>query len=483
MPSNKIKRLINSDKTNNSKRKNNNFQKQFLDNYNNDMYNLVNSNVFNISGRNDISKLILLSKYHETYKDEILPREILRELNPLYDKYLELKSKDLEKNIDKKYYANLFKNNIPLLIFRTIALSKIPLNSDKELLVNCFGLSSKNFEEERKNLAERMLELYSPVSDIFGFKNVLESIKNTSVEALYPENYGKVNNFLLKKKKRLDYLKNNFETFLQDQIDSVKELIHFSVFEDGSKVKGRIKSPGSIVLKMIDLDKPASKMFELHDLIAFTVLVENIEDARSFWGLLKYEFNSEMCEDFISSPRSWTGYQALHVDVYFGEVRVEVQVKTPQMYLRSEKGDWSHAVYKNKSMREEFLKLQEFFSLLENSSMFKNDFHLINTRGSRITAHYVFDSGSKEVRLDKNSNVFDLIISSKVNRNPFKVKAFSKNTGVEMSYTQIVRDGGGYVLKQSNNSNELTKKELYDLRACCVSGDAKVYLTNLIKKK
>jgi ppGpp synthetase/RelA/SpoT-type nucleotidyltranferase len=458
------------------------FQRNFISEHNLEMYNIISSKVFQKTNRDEVSKLILLSRYHESFKGETIPREVMRELGSLYPYYNEVKSKDFEPDIDKDFYSDLFKTNLPLLIFRTIDLSKIPLRSDKDLLVNCFGFNPKNFEEERKNLARKMLDLYSPVSDIFGFKNVLESIKNTSVEVLHPENYLQVKNILFRKNERLEEIKKSFENILLNTINEFKEIIPFSVFEDGSRLKGRIKSPGSIVLKMIDKDLPTSKVLDLHDLVAFTVLVENQKDAIELWELLKSQFNTSLCEDYISSPRTRTGYQALHVDIFYDEIRVEVQIKTPEMYLRSEKGDWSHAIYKNKSMKDVFLKLQELFTTLENSSTLRSEAYLINIRGERISAHYSFNSENHNIRLDKDSNVFDLIMLSKISKNPFKVKVYSKNTGVEFPYTHIIREGSSYVLEISKEQKQFTKKDLYDLRACCFNGESHVYLSNLIKK-
>jgi hypothetical protein len=480
----------------NSKRGNQLKFREYVLEHNQIMYDLINSRVFNLkSDKDKISKLLLLSKYHEIYKEDTIPKEILRKLGPLYDEYLELKSKDLSSEIDAKFYSNLFENNLPLIIFRTLDLANLPLKSDKELLVNCFNFNSRKFEEERKNLALKMLDLYSPISDIFGFKKILESIKDTAVDVLYPENYNQIKKFLYKNKMRLFQIKQDFQKkILKETIHPLNDLIKFSTFEDGSIIKGRVKAPGSIVLKMINEDLPPSKMLELHDLVAFTVLTDTEENARSLWELIKHDFqiqdDSDFCEDFISSPRGRTGYQALHVDVFFEGIRIEVQIKTPEMYLASERGEWAHAIYKNPSMKQSLLKLSEFFSVLENSSVLKNNVHSIDTRGKRFLAYYEYTKNKKinnvEIRLDKDSTVFDLVMLSKINKDPFKVKVYSKNTGVEVLYNQLVREGSTYVLKTvpepiNFNKKEL-KKKLYDLRACCVSGEANFYLTNLIKK-
>lgn len=494
-PYNKNSNQISNVKVN-LKKKNQNKFKQYVMEHNQVMHDLINSKVFNFkSDKDKISKLLLLSKYHEIYREDTIPKEILRKLGPLYDEYLELKSKDLSPDIDAKFYLNLFENNLPLIIFRTLDLANIPLKSDKELLVNCFNFNPRKFEEERRNLALKMLDLYSPISDIFGFKNILSSIKDTSVDVLYPDKYSKIKRYLDKNNSRLIQIKQDFENrMLNETIYPLNDLINFSTFEDGSIFRGRIKSPGSIVLKMINEDLPPSKILELHDLVAFTILTDTVENARSLWELIKHDFHiqddSEFCEDFISSPRGRTGYQALHVDVFFEGVRVEVQIKTPEMYLASERGEWAHAIYKNPDMKQAFLKLSEFFSLLENTAVLKSNVHSVDTRGKRFIAYYEHKKNKRlnhvEIRLDKDSTVFDLVMLSKLDRDPFKVTVHSKNTGLELSYNQLIREGTTYVLKVNSNPFTFNKKELkkklYDLRACCVSGEANFYLSNLIKK-
>lgn len=480
----------------NSKKKNQNKFREYVMEHNQVMHDLINSEVFNLkSDKDKISKLLLLSKYHELYKNDVIPKDILRKMGTLYDEYLELKSKDLSPDLDVNFYSNLFENNLPLIIFRTLDLANIPLSSEKELLVNCFGFNPRKFEEQRKNLAVKMLDLYSPISDILGFKNILSSIKDTGVEVLYPDNYKNIKRYIDNNNARLVEIKQNFESkLLQEIIYPINDVIKFSTFEDGSIIKGRVKSPGSVVLKMINYDLPPSKMLELHDLVAFTLLTDSEENARGLWDLIKHEYqiqdNTDFCEDFISSPRGRTGYQALHVDVFFEGFRIEIQIKTPEMYLASEKGKWSHAIYKNPDMKPAFLKLNEFFSLLENSAVFKSDVHSVDTRVKRFIVYYEYTRNKKlnhvEIRLDKDSTVFDLVMLSKLDRDPFKVKVYSKNTGIELSYNQLIREGTTYVLKVDSKPFTYTKKELkkklYDLRANCVSGEANFYLSNLIKK-
>lgn len=456
--------------------------------HNNSMFNFLNSNLANVEykkGQFNISKLLLLSLFHETRNNEPVPRLIRRELGSLYHDYLDLKNNDFNPKAEGTYYSSLFEKNLPLLIFRTLDISKLPLNGDKDLLVNWFNFNPKKIEEEKRNLATVMYNVYHPIADILGFNSVLNDIKNLSVQTLYPDNYRKIDSNMRSNYEYLNNIKKSFTNELQTLININSNDVSFFPFEEGSYVKGRIKSAGSIVLKMIEKDLPITKMLELHDLVAFTILVEDVNQARYFWNFIKdvYNHGEMFSEDFITNPRGRTGYQALHVDVFHKGVRVEIQIKTPEMYVRSEHGEWSHAIYKNEEMKPGLLKLAEFASILKTSDSFKSNAPFLNLRGSRIIAFYNNEGARNEIYLDKYSTIFDLIVQSKVSKDPFKVKVFSSNTGCELFYTQLVNDGSSYMFEKLPVPEKISKKKLYDIRACSISGEANLYLSNLILKR
>ncbi len=450
------------------------------------MYNFLNSNLVTPDkSKFDVSKLLLLSLYHEMHKDHRIPKEVQKSIGPLYEQFIELKLNDMNSNVPTSYYSDLFEKNLPLLIFRTIDVSKIPLNGDKKLLIDWFNFHPKRFDEERYNLANIMYKFYYPISDLLGFETVFNEIKNTSVQTLYPENYKKIESNLRLNFEHLQGIKHSFEEEIRKLIEINSDDVIFCPFENGSLVKGRIKSAGSIVLKMNEKDLPITKMLELHDLVAFTVLVKDEVQARHFWEFIKDKYNHGdiFSEDYISNPRVNTGYQALHVDVYHKNVRVEIQIKTPEMYVRSERGDWCHAIYKNDEMKPGLLKVAEFVSAMKSSTPFKSNAPFLNLRGARLIAYYVNEGVQKEIYLDKYSTVFDMIMQSKISRDPFKVKIYSQNTGAEIFYNQLVNDGSTYIFKLINRRENLPKRTLYDLKSYCKNTESINFLKNEIKRK
>ena len=52
----------------------------------------------------------------------------------------------------------------------------------------------------------------------------------------------------------------------------------------------------------------------------------------------------------------------------------------------------------------------------------------------------------------------------------------------EMNYKQLVNDGSTYTLRVESKELAMSKKQLYDIRACSVTSESNIYLSNLIKK-
>lgn len=314
----------------------------------------------------NINNLLFFSLYHESYKK--IPRSIKKKLNSndLMDTYTLLKKQDFEGNSSMDFYIDTFSKNLPLLIFKTIDIAFLPLDGDKDYLVSCFGFSSndKKFEEEKMNVANIMSTFYYSLADYSGFNIVFNKIRNTSTSVLYPLEHRKVLTQLYDVSDKLQSVKKSFEDNFHDLRNENKD-ITFHKFENNSFIKGRIKEPGSITLKLIER-KFNLNIRELHDLIAFTVLVDSEDEAYKFHNFLKEKYRSELYEDYIQNPRK-TGYQALHTDIFYNGIRVEIQIKTPEMYRNSECGNWSHALYKSNSI-EKIIgidRINKLFSVLK----------------------------------------------------------------------------------------------------------------------
>ncbi|MDE7065090.1 MAG: TGS domain-containing protein, partial [Desulfovibrionaceae bacterium] len=130
-------------------------------------------------------------------------------------------------------------------------------------------------------------------------------------------------------------------------------------------VYGRIKHKYSIYKKMQHL---SLTLDEMHDIMAFRVLVADIKDCYAVLGLVHSQWKPVhgRFKDYISMPKA-NGYQSLHTTVIGPEgERIEIQIRTEEMHRQAEHGVASHWLYKEKGRvnpkdLEQFSWLREIF--------------------------------------------------------------------------------------------------------------------------
>ena len=126
------------------------------------------------------------------------------------------------------------------------------------------------------------------------------------------------------------------EAKLQKRMED--EGIHCTVY-------GRIKHIYSIYRKMYTQHKT---LFEIFDLYAFRVIVDDIADCYNVLGLVHDMFNPVpgRFKDYISTPKP-NMYQSLHTTVIGKEgIPFEVQIRTWEMHQTAEYGIAAHWKYK-----------------------------------------------------------------------------------------------------------------------------------------
>ena len=128
----------------------------------------------------------------------------------------------------------------------------------------------------------------------------------------------------------------NTQAKLQKRMED--EGIHCTVY-------GRIKHIYSIYRKMYTQHKT---LYEIFDLYAFRVIVDDIADCYNVLGLVHDMFNPvpDRFKDYISTPKP-NMYQSLHTTVIGKEgIPFEVQIRTWEMHQIAEYGIAAHWKYK-----------------------------------------------------------------------------------------------------------------------------------------
>ncbi|MCQ2444348.1 MAG: RelA/SpoT family protein, partial [Mailhella sp.] len=133
-------------------------------------------------------------------------------------------------------------------------------------------------------------------------------------------------------------------------IDKVIGKIRGIMEENGIKgrVFGRIKQTYSIYRKMTAQETPLD---EMHDIIAFRVIVGDLRDCYAMVGLVHVLWRPVpgRFKDYISMPKA-NGYQSLHTTIIGPEgERIEIQIRTEEMNNMAEHGVAAHWMYKERN--------------------------------------------------------------------------------------------------------------------------------------
>lgn len=440
----------------------------------------------------DPQKLLYLALYHENFRSSSsLPPEVRVIIGALMEEFLELKRLDMSHKEVWTPYSRLVGDNPTLAIFRMLDLAHMPL--DKEWLVKHLRFSEKNADEQLCNTAEAMLYVYTPIADMLGLSNVMSTLRNNSVMVLYPELYYEVSRRLAIAQEHYEMVKRSFAEQLTNDINEASSLygVEFAPFSTVDSIfRCRIKTAGAIVQKLRANDMSPEEMFKLHDIVAFTVLTSSVEGAFMFMEFLREKYNipNEDISDYITSPKGKTKYQSLHIDVpcialeepsfaiEIGNKKVEIQVRTPEMQIRCERGDWAHALYKPSKLEKEMLLLiSDYIGVLKNASSEDVQAMALSIRSPSFPIKVIFNNRVMEVDLPNNACGFDLIC--KVASNPLRKHVIvSAKTGTALSIFHTVPQDGEFVIGTTNE--QFSQKSLQSVLPMC-SVETRMLIENL----
>jgi GTP pyrophosphokinase len=190
--------------------------------------------------------------------------------------------------------------------------------------------------EKRKLIARETMELYAPIANRLGIVSIQGQLQDLSFEHLHPEVHEELS-------RQIESRRPHFEAYIervQSELDTA-----LGPHTDGAEVTGRVKRLWSIWIKMQEKELTFE---EVHDLLAFRVLVDNVADCYGVLGTVHglWAPHSDRFKDYIARPKA-NGYQSLHTVVSGPEgQRVEVQIRTREMHRLAEYGIAAHWKYK-----------------------------------------------------------------------------------------------------------------------------------------
>lgn len=209
---------------------------------------------------------------------------------------------------------------------------------------------------KQRRIAQETMDIYAPLANRLGLNVLKRRLEDLSFKYLRPDIYNQIDHWL-----------DTHQVVEKHIIDKVVNLIRDLLASNGieGQVYGRIKHKYSIYKKM---QSQSLTLDEMHDIMAFRVLVKDIKDCYAVLGLVHSQWKPVYgrFKDYISMPKA-NGYQSLHTTVIGPEgERIEIQIRTEEMHRQAEHGVAAHWLYKEKGRvnskdLEQFSWLREIF--------------------------------------------------------------------------------------------------------------------------
>lgn len=260
--------------------------------------------------------------------------------------------------------------------------------------------------ERQEAIAEETLEIYAPLANRLGIGWIKIELEDLSFKYLKPLEYQDL-------KEKVGKTKKERSRFIEEVSAEIRKALTDNAMT-GFDVSGRPKHLWSIFRKMVDKKLGFE---DIHDLIAFRVLVNSISQCyealgaiHTIWRPVPGKF-----KDYIAMPKP-NGYRSLHTTLMGpkGE-RIEVQIRTFDMHQVAESGIAAHWKYKehlgqsvlvNESTDRGFLWLRQLMNW-QRELRDPNEF-LDSVKVDLFSEEvYVFTPKGDVIELPRNATVLD----------------------------------------------------------------------------
>ena len=187
-------------------------------------------------------------------------------------------------------------------------------------------------------IAQETMDIYAPLANRLGLHRIKTELEDLSFKYINPDIY-------LQIKEGVDKHHTLDETYIERVIAHIREMLEPNAIR--ARIVGRRKHLWSVYNKMrvqgLTID-------QVHDLVAFRVIVDTIRECYSVLGLVHSLWKPVpgRFKDYISMPKA-NLYQSLHTTVVGpdGE-RIEIQIRTEEMHRLAEEGVAAHWKYKER---------------------------------------------------------------------------------------------------------------------------------------
>lgn len=189
--------------------------------------------------------------------------------------------------------------------------------------------------EKQIKYATETQEVFAPLAERLGLSRLMSNMNDLCFKTLNPDEYSKLEEELNRK----------FDKW-QDNMRKIQGVLEYTLKEQEikGKVTSRFKNFYSLYKKF---QKRGTE--KIYDIIAFRILVDNIEDCYKVLGAVhqKYRPVPGRIKDYIAGPKP-NGYQSLHTTLLTTDgTPFELQIRTFEMHENCEYGIAAHWSYKH----------------------------------------------------------------------------------------------------------------------------------------
>jgi GTP diphosphokinase / guanosine-3',5'-bis(diphosphate) 3'-diphosphatase len=220
--------------------------------------------------------------------------------------------------------------------------------------------------EKKVKKAQESLDIYAPLAGRIGLEKIKNEIQELAFEILDPEARSQIVENLNELSEKNKDLTNNI-------VEDLQKVLSADGFE--CEVYGRKKNPYSIWIKMREKN---ISFINLHDVMAFRVIVKDIGECYRALGIINSAYNMipNSFKDYISTPKE-NGYQSLHLAILGPyNKKIEIQIRDQSMHEFCELGVAAHWRYKEKNAKisnktknenEQYRWIRDLIHLFESS--------------------------------------------------------------------------------------------------------------------
>lgn len=183
-------------------------------------------------------------------------------------------------------------------------------------------------EDKRHRIAKETMEVYVPIANLLGIKELKNELEDLCFYHLYPNEYQEIYKKVQKSKIKL-------KSILDDTIRLIKaELSKQSI---SAEIYGRHRNLYTIFKK---LRASSGKISDIQDVLAIRIVVNKTPQCYKTLGVVHSLFKPKigLFKDYIAVPKS-NGYQSLHTTVFgLMGVSTEFQIRSERMHKEAEYG-------------------------------------------------------------------------------------------------------------------------------------------------